>query len=244
MQREKSRTENRGLGTFAKTLRWKGYGGEAFVRASSSPHIRDAVRVGRMVLHNFTRALRRTLCRVVVSVLLLPEMNGCATAPSVAALQNVPQDASPTDDVESLVGLNTCQLSQFPYTDTGFELYHGGRLLSVAHLKSHAVGRAGVLVLVAGATPPLFCGTILDLIDLRQQVREGEWLEIKCHRDRIGRTRWGEVVGLADSYDGRARLVRARKAWAVDFEADRFVEIEGDPVSCDTSGVIYGDGWY
>ena len=82
---------------------------------------------------------------------------------------------------------------------------------------------------------------MLDLTTLR---KKGEEPEFKCHVNSEGRTRWGHVVGLADNHRGQKRFVVPRFAWRVNVKEKRFDEIKGEPMSCDASGYIVGNGWY
>ena len=98
--------------------------------------------------------------------------------------------------------------------------------------------------LLEKSLPPKYCGIVDSTLDLTS-LRKGEEIPLfKCHVNSEGRTRWGHVVGLGDNRRGHKRFVSPRLAWRVNVTEKRFDEIKGEPVSCDASGYIVGNGWY
>jgi len=106
--------------------------------------------------------------------------------------------------------------------------------------------RDGVIAvfLLRNSLPPKYCGTVeaaLDLTDLRK----GEETPLfKCHIKSVGRTRWGNIVGLGDNQRGNKRFLSPRLAWKVNIEGKAFESVAADGVSCDASGYTVGNGWY
>jgi hypothetical protein len=115
--------------------------------------------------------------------------------------------------------------------------------------KDHAVDyreRDGViaLFLLEKSLAPKYCGIVDATLDLTT-LRKGEETPLfKCHVNSEGRTRWGRVVGLGDNQRGHKRFLSPRLAWRVNAKEKRFDEIKDEPVSCDASGYIVGNGWY
>jgi hypothetical protein len=100
-------------------------------------------------------------------------------------------------------------------------------------------GRDGIVAIFLLSEPTARCGIVESALDLTHFIRKDETVEFKCYTDHEGGTtwgKWGHVVGLADNHNGRERLVHARLAWRVDIKEERFEEIKGETVVCDTSG--------
>jgi hypothetical protein len=141
--------------------------------------------------------------------------------------------------IASLPNLDVCSLQgKFP---DKFGLYLDDK-------KEYAVQyreRDGVIAvfLLKDSVPPRYCGIVNAALDLTPLIRNGEDPLFKCHVNSEGRTRWGHVVGLGDNKEGHKRFVVARLAWRVNTKEKRFEKIE-EPVTCDASGYIVGDGWY
>ena len=142
--------------------------------------------------------------------------------------------------IGSLPGKDICHLQgEFPKQ---FGLYLDDK-------KEHSVEyreRDGViaLLLLEESLPPKYCGIVDAAVDLTPLIKKGEDPLFKCHVNSEGRTRWGHVVGLGDNQRGHKRFVVPRLAWRVNTKEKRFDEIKGEPVTCDASGYIVGNGWY
>jgi len=100
------------------------------------------------------------------------------------------------------------------------------------------------LFLLENSAPPQYCGIVDAALDLTPLRKKGEDPLFKCHVNSEGRTRWGRVVGLGDNQRGRKRFLVPRLAWRVNTKEKRFDLIKGEPVTCDASGYIVGNGWY
>jgi len=100
------------------------------------------------------------------------------------------------------------------------------------------------LFLLGKSGPPTYCGIVHAVVDLTPLIKPGEIPYFKCHIDSEGPTKWGNVVGLANNHSGKRRFVKARLAWKVNTKEQRFEEVKGQAVSCDTSGYIQGNGRY
>jgi hypothetical protein len=61
-------------------------------------------------------------------------------------------------------------------------------------------------------------------------------IQFKCHKKGKKMVEWGDIVGLADSHEGRIRYVTPILAWYVDLLDGRFVAIDAKAVTCDTTG--------
>ena len=88
----------------------------------------------------------------------------------------------------------------------------------------------------------LTCGIVDASLDLTQVIQKDETFAFKCYTAHEGGTtwgKWGHVIGLADNDNGLKRIVKARLAWRVDIKEERFEELKGQSVTCDTSG--FGD---
>ena len=142
--------------------------------------------------------------------------------------------------IVSLPGHDICTLQgEFP---NQFGLYLDDK-------KEHAVQyreRDGFIAvfLLEDSLPPRYCGTVDAALDLTALRKKGEDPLFKCHVDSEGRTRWGRVIGLGNNLRGHKRFLSPRLAWRVNTKEKRFDAITGEPVSCDASGYIVGDGYY
>ena len=145
-----------------------------------------------------------------------------------------------SEGIVSLPGHDICSLQgEFPKQ---FGLYLDDK-------KEHAIQykeRGGIiaLFLLDNSAASDYCGIVDATLDLTLLRKKGEEPEFKCHVNSEGRTRWGRVVGLCDNQRGKKRFVVPRLAWRVNTKGKRFDEINGEPVTCDTSGYIVGNGWY
>jgi hypothetical protein len=135
--------------------------------------------------------------------------------------------------IRSITGKNVCDFQgKFP---DQFGVYLDGRKDNAVHYQQ----RDGVMALFLLAKPTGRCGVVDAVLDLTPLVRKNENIEFKCYSAREGGTtskEWGHVIGLADNKNGRRRLVKARLAWRVNIEEKRFEDLEGQSVTCDTSG--------
>jgi hypothetical protein len=100
------------------------------------------------------------------------------------------------------------------------------------------------VLLLANAHPPEYCGRVEAILDLTRLARQGEIAYFKSRIESKGHTRWGRVIGLGNNHQGKKRFITARLAWRVNIKERRFADIEGQRVTCDTTGFIYGNGWY
>jgi hypothetical protein len=137
------------------------------------------------------------------------------------------------EGVRSIVGENVCAFhGEFP-TQFGVDL---------DSKKEHAVQyreRNGIVVVLLLSRPVSRCGMVDAALDLTSVIRKGETVEFKCYTANEGGTtlgKWGHVIGLANNGNGLKRFVRARLAWRVDVKEKRFEELEGQSVTCDTTG--------
>ena len=141
--------------------------------------------------------------------------------------------------IASLPGNDVCSLQgEFP---NQFGLYLDDK-------KEHSVQyreRHGViaLFLLGESQTPQYCGIVDAVLDLTPIIRKGEEPLFKCHVNSEGRTRWGRVVGLGDNQRGHKRFLTPRLAWRVNTKEKHF-EMLREPVTCDASGYIVGDGWF
>ena len=153
------------------------------------------------------------------------------------AQQKVPFSSA---GISSVVGHDVCSLEgEFPQQ---FGLYLDDK-------KEYAVQymeRGGVIAvfLLENSPPPRYCGIVDAALDLTPLRKKGEDPLFKCHVNSEGRTRWGRVVGLGDNQRGHKRFLVPRLAWRVNTKEKRFDEVKNEPVSCDASGYIVGNGWY
>jgi len=108
--------------------------------------------------------------------------------------------------------------------------------------KEHSVDyrqRDGVIAVFLVSNPTGNCGVVDAALDLTRLVRKGETIVFKCYTSKEGGTtpeKWGHVVGLADNHKGTLRTVKARLAWRVNIGEKRFEPLDGQSVTCDTSG--------
>jgi hypothetical protein len=137
------------------------------------------------------------------------------------------------DGIRSIVGEDVCAFQgEFPI-QFGVDL---------DRRKEHAVQyreRNGIVVVLLLRRPVPRCGMVDAALDLTSVIRKGETVEFKCYTAYEGGTtlgKWGHVIGLADNRNGLKRFVRARLAWRVDVKEKRFEELEGQSVTCDTTG--------
>lgn len=145
-----------------------------------------------------------------------------------------------TGGIASLPGHDVCSL-QGQFVEQ-FGLYLDDK-------KEHSVEyreREGViaLFLLDNSATPRNCGLVDAALNLTPLIKKGEDPLFKCHVNSEGRTRWGHVVGLGDNKRGNKRFVVPRLAWRVNIKEKRFDQIKGEPVTCDASGYIVGNGWY
>lgn len=144
--------------------------------------------------------------------------------------------------------------SGIPFTPAGIRSMNGknicdfqGKFLYASDVyldraRSYSVDyreRDGVFAVFLLSKPTGHCGIVDAALDLTHLIRKGEGIEFKCYTRQEGGTtwgKWGHVVGLADNHNGQERFAHARLAWRVDIKEKRFEGLEGQPVTCDTSG--------
>lgn len=136
--------------------------------------------------------------------------------------------------MRSIVGKNVCQLN-------GYRFFEGvGVYLDFA--KQHSVDytvHEGIAAVFLLSKPTEHCGVVDAVLDLTRQIRKGENAEFKCYTAHEGGTtwgKWGHIIGLANNDNGLKRFVKARLAWRVDVKENRFEELKGQSVTCDTTG--------
>lgn len=135
--------------------------------------------------------------------------------------------------IRSMPGKNICDFQ-------GQFLYASGVYLNQARGYSLDYReRDGILAVFLLSKPTDHCGIVDAALDLTALVRKDENIEFKCYTAHEGGTtsaNWGHIIGLADNENGSKRFVRARLAWRVNIKEERFEELKGKIVTCDTSG--------
>ena len=135
--------------------------------------------------------------------------------------------------IRSITGKNVCDFQgEFPEQDG---VYLDGQKNILVHYQQ----RHGVIAVFLLSRPTGRCGVVDAALDLTPLIRKGESVEFKCYTAHEGGTtweKWGHVIGLADNNNGLKRFVKARLAWRVNTKEKRFEPLEGQSVTCDTSG--------
>jgi hypothetical protein len=139
------------------------------------------------------------------------------------------------EGIDSIKGRDVCNFRGEFLNRFGVYL-DGAKEFSVDYMELN-----GVLAVFLLSKPILKCGTVDAALDLTHLAQKGETVEFKCYTSHEGGTtleKWGHVVGLANNHRGTQRFVKARLAWRVNIEEKRFELLDGQPVTCDTSGYV------